>query len=661
MALIETIASEVIKSLFALLSKKGLKEKEYLYEIQRGIGSHLTEVRNWSSNIHLYGMPKASSTDDSTVSLTMNTVPRRFRGLDNKDEMTSENELLLGDEHYVILGDPGAGKTTTIKRIARKLLTEPPSSDQDWLHYPILIRLRELDSHANLYCAIADTLGLKYESKEIRVERKRLVQTEHKREQPSTQEHSGAGRQREVGKENPETIRIQEERLEAKASQTKEEYKIVVESIFQYFLGDTKLEDFIGEILNSTKALLLLDGLDELSQDLRESVEHDISAIALRLSSSKIILSCRTGDYQYNLESFNQVEICPLAHAQIKEVSRKWLKNPDQFLSRVAQSPYYDLVDRPLFLAQLILLFKRYGYLPDQPSTVCHKIVKLMLEEWDSQQSIERVSRYGGFDPETKLEFLAELSFHLTYKVKTKIFTTSDLIAAYSDIYTTFNLPSKEAERVAREIESHTGIIRDAGNDRFEFSHLSLQEYLCGYYIARDSFSQLIFRYIREYPAPIAIATARSSNPSNFFAAIVLSDAGFLSVPKSNFYSYLDRLTQEKPFFSNSVYLGFSIIGLLFNYGKEVWDRMVPFLNSEGFVKSIAHALTYYSASQDYQVAQKVIAEQRLVINNEFNFSIPERGSIPSEVVNYFLESGLVRPVQIATIGGLSMDFRLLP
>lgn len=108
------------------------------------------------------------------------------------------------------------------------------------------------------------------------------------------------------------------------------------------------------------------------------------------------------------------------------------------------------------------------------------------------------------------------------------------------------------------------------------------------------------------------------------------------------------------------MYLGFAVIGLLFAHGKEVWNRMSPFLRFEGFVESIAQALAVYSSTGNYDTQEVVSLRMRLVVHNDFSFFLPEDGKIPSDVIKHFLHSGWITPAPVATMTGYDMDFRLV-
>src|SRR5436305_11246808 len=83
--------------------------------------------------------------------------------------------------------------------------------------------------------------------------------------------------------------------------------------------------------LRDTKAVVLLDGLDEVRTELHLSVVRDIRQLARHLEGNKIILTCRSGQGAH-FEGFDVVEICPLEPAQIRQVATKWLKQGSNLL-----------------------------------------------------------------------------------------------------------------------------------------------------------------------------------------------------------------------------------------------------------------------------------------------------------------------------------------
>jgi hypothetical protein len=199
------------------------------------------------------------------------------------------------------------------------------------------------------------------------------------------------------------------------------------------------------------------------------------------------------------------------------------------------------------------------------------------------------------------------------------------LKAAYKAVCDNFELPSDAAEEVCLEIESHSGLILKS-YDHFEFSHLSLQEYLCAYHMVRLPFEPIMSEYLIQYPAPIAVAVSISADPSSWLSSLIYHskqfDSGkrsivrFGDIPEEAAFSLLSRLLVEAPVFSQGHLFGLALLRLLSSFStldalhKERQGAVISepelskqlrvitilrsFLKMKGILESINSALDLY-------------------------------------------------------------------
>lgn len=247
---------------------------------------------------------------------------------------------------------------------------------------------------------------------------------------------------------------------------------------------------------------------------------------------------------------------------------------------------------RPLLLQQLLTVYRRENSLPKRPSTLYGTLTRLLLTEWDRDRDVARPSRYAGFDTEEKLRFLADLAYELTLTRRVR-FTTEDLQAAYREVHAAYDLPAHDAARVVPEIESHNGLVIEAGNE-YEFAHLALQEYLCAHYLSRTHDAGLLRDYIEDYPAPVAVAAALAADPSTWSAGLVLRRGGFRNPQAVR--TFVDRLGKENPAFKVNVELGRALLDLMGRVAASDAWCFEALATSTGAVGSITGAL------EDYQV-----------------------------------------------------------
>jgi nucleoside phosphorylase len=478
--------------------------------------AHLDRLRNWSEKVQFSMMPTARDVEQHTIPLTFSGTPRKFRRAGRGGGTLSEAELLGSQPHVLILGTPGAGKTTTIKRLCRSVLNDVDTSGTP-RRTPLLVRLRDCNQSAEsphpVLVRLAEDVGLR-----PRIEKGSSYILNGK-----TREHS--------------------------------------------VICDTgRIEYSLPQRLNELHAIVFLDGLDEVNPALRDRVEEDISDLMAASKYFRVIVTCRSGEHVGQFGYLSTLEVCDLSNKDIEVFATAWLSERGKsFLDDLRRRNLNDLARRPLFLAHMLNLFHLGGYLPEQPYEIYGLITQLCIREWDRERGIARTSRYADFGADKKLHFLSALSFELTYNNRLKVFSERDLIATYKKIRRKFNLPEDEAAIVASEIESHTGIILEVGFGSYEFSHLTIQEYLAADYLVRSPFpSRKVAAYLQQHPDPLAIATVLSSDPAQWLAGVLMNRALIVDGKSNLLVRFLERLQQEHPIFVGGEALGLCILGLCF-------------------------------------------------------------------------------------------------
>jgi hypothetical protein len=493
--------------------------RRFTDEVSRAIGEHHSYVSSWCSEAHpvsFAGIP----IDAPTVDLVFRSIPRSL-GVGGED--LDEIDLLVRSGHVAVLGDPGAGKTTTLRRLAAYVAHEPEVDEADVFKFVLLIVCRDerWDGTQNqLEFIVGQRLGI---SGKLRDEL-----------------------------DNPDSR--------------------------------------IREVLD-VGALILIDGLDEVPPAYREQLDREIASLGRHLRNAKIVVSCRSADYVAHLPGFEMAEIKPLAPTQIERVVVELLGADDAsaFESAISEGarPASDLTNRPLFLAQMIAIFRRRGTIPDRPIDLYDSVTRLILHDWDEQRGVRRVSKYGQFGVDDKRRFLSDLAYALMRRELIR-FDERALIDIYSELSERYLLPKNEAKMVARELESHTGLLVNSGS-LFEFSHLSLQEFLAADAMVRGGASATNEWWLLS-PAVAAVAAAMSSNANDWFSDLVENLPTDFDDNRLMF-SFLYRLGQEQPRFIRSSHLGHDLLVLLSKARVTDPDAVVQLARLDPLRKSVGDAL----------------------------------------------------------------------
>ena len=134
------------------------KEKQ----LRTGLERQLLEAGRWSSRVQFFGMASGLATSSATVGLQIALEPRRFRKSRTSKIIHESLLLKAASPHQLLLGDPGSGKTTTLKRLVNKLLTSSTEQSASPFRYPIVVRLREFNNVTSLDRHLADVFAITY-------------------------------------------------------------------------------------------------------------------------------------------------------------------------------------------------------------------------------------------------------------------------------------------------------------------------------------------------------------------------------------------------------------------------------------------------------------------------------------------------------------------
>ena len=257
-------------------------------------------------------------------------------------------------------------------------------------------------------------------------------------------------------------------------------------------------------VLHSGKLLLLIDGLDEISQEFRKIVCQEINNLARLYWQTKIILTCRNAVPFSSSESFKFFEIASLDNKQQKQFIKNYfslaLNDPDSWLGKLLHGRKVDsqqlhwkiqssnrlreLAQTPLLLSMICIVYMHSDSLPEKRSILYGQGVDIYLRTWDEyrvSQSRSRSEIYRSTRSYKKKRILSELAhYKFSQESNHTQFSEEEIL---SFIAKHLKVTEDESADILEGIASDHGFLVETSSGQWEFSHLTFHEYFAAQWI----------------------------------------------------------------------------------------------------------------------------------------------------------------------------------
>ncbi|MEM9998647.1 MAG: SUMF1/EgtB/PvdO family nonheme iron enzyme [Bacteroidota bacterium] len=436
---------------------------------------YLTRLRNYCHLLPLAAVGGEASTGDEVkledVYIALNTTTRKKRDQDGdlepdasqsrgeKAEPLSAWEAVGEHRRIVLLGDPGAGKSTFVKQwLAEHIdhLLEPGSDPVATEPLPVFLTLRDL------------------------IPRLRACKVSHLADQ---------------------------ERRKVLAEVLREQ---VVDDLARHDAQD--LADVVREAFTDGRCRLVLDGLDEVPYDLRRRVREVVRAALQRYDLEYLIVTCRVrsyGDEAAQLTGLPSFTLAPLDREQKQQFASSWYEaqvrlnrvTPEDAVTKggdLAQaalsSQLREISSNPMLLTTMALVHQEGVGLPDERVALYKLAVDVLLRRWRRHNV--------GEEPDAELNALLksdrrlrQLVEHLAFEAhRTGRGQNAEALLSRDEALAVLHRPEhlggsledrQLAERFLDYVDRRAGLLAGRGGtetmpETFGFPHRTFQEYLAG-------------------------------------------------------------------------------------------------------------------------------------------------------------------------------------
>jgi formylglycine-generating enzyme required for sulfatase activity/thioredoxin reductase len=278
------------------------------------------------------------------------------------------------------------------------------------------------------------------------------------------------------------------------------------------------LFSYLQERILKEGAFLLLDGLDEVpgAEDRRQCLLEAIQSFVRSLPSrSRVVLTARPYAYRdskWHLPGFKVLTLAPFNMEQISRFVKGWYQTVrglsvdrdrrDESVTQLItaleeRKNLSELASRPLLLTLMAILHSSGGQLPEDRSSLYEESVKLLLLRWQNQLKLKDSNGtliiQHGLDKdlgisESKIRTAVEKLAFEAYEYQGSS-SDRELLSDISrkdvvDCFSSFVPDHFNPTVLLTYLETRVGLLIGRGEDKYAFLHRSFQEYLTACHLA---------------------------------------------------------------------------------------------------------------------------------------------------------------------------------
>ncbi|GGV54787.1 ATP-binding protein [Streptomyces longisporoflavus] len=244
---------------------------------------------------------------------------------------------------------------------------------------------------------------------------------------------------------------------------------------------------WVERVLRARRGVLLVDGIDEIAGDRRESARRWLRELARTFPGNLWLVTSRPSavpEQWLTAAGFNELTLSPMSRHDVATFVRRWHRaaGADEstgvsLLQSVRTTTELNrLATNPLMCGMLCALHRdRNGFLPQDRKSLYEAALSMLLERRDRERGLDDP---GGvrIPYATQIQLLQRLAWWLIRNGRSEM-DRSDALHIITQALPSLNL-SSSAEEVYTSLLLRSGLLREPADGHVDFLHRTFQDYL---------------------------------------------------------------------------------------------------------------------------------------------------------------------------------------
>ena len=234
---------------------------------------------------------------------------------------------------------------------------------------------------------------------------------------------------------------------------------------------------------------LLLDGFDELRQEIREHVSSEIQTLARNHHNCPILVTSRPSSDFVSWEGFSEASLLPFDLEKAVEYISKLRFDEEkkkEFLTDLQDGLFEknkDFLSNPLLSAMMLLTNDSFGEIPEKRHTFYSKCFDVLALEHDASKGRYKRELYSNLSMD-QLEKVFMFFCAMSYVERLLSFSEKQMKKYVDDAISSCG-DDAEADAVIKDFRESISIMELVGLN-YEFVHRSFQEYFYAKFVVTD-------------------------------------------------------------------------------------------------------------------------------------------------------------------------------
>jgi predicted NACHT family NTPase len=410
-----------------------------------------------------------------------------------------------------------------------------------------------------------------------------------------------------------------------------EDGREVAYSLERYLERCWRLSDAETQLaLDRGRALVLLDGLDEVTGEDGKNIAKKIKRFARAYPQVQVIVTCRTQSQESRFERFDYVEVADFNESQVRAFAQHWYKavmrdesgglaKAEEFVGLLfleENKPIRELAITPILLSLTCLVFHQTGKFYAKRSKLYEEGLKLLLEQWDERRGIERDEIYRDLSVERKLELLSFLAVKKFEKEQYVLFEQAEIEEYIAEF---LGIGQRDSRSVLRAMEAQHGLLIERAHKVWSFSHLTFQEYLVAkWFCDRGNWQSLVSHVTENYWEEVFYLVAGMLNKADELMQCIKFQAAQLIATNDQIQEYLTWVSDKADHVKNNGDFIALIRAFYLSFSR---DRV--FLFTHGYTESLNLGLALcLDRNFDYRLNDELYFDATILRTNEINLAL---------------------------------------